>query len=545
MGLNTKLFVSVFVIGLLTVLSTGVVLYSQHQVSAEYQKIADDNFPKVKLLNEMIAKFREIRIHVRSMPLIGNSPEDVKRHVKDSILAVEDFLKSKEELEKFNFDEKGVESLKRINLAWTEFFTFGGGLLKLVESGRPEDFQQMATEVKDICPVKAAKVIVEIKEFLKHQDVRFQTVLKEAKDEQWESLLISSASAALLFLLILGAGYAFSKSLSKRLERLTAELKESAFQIRSGEENLSQSSNRLSSSTDKNLSALQRTSAATTEISATLQKDAELVSKSQSLTSDTVREVQSGKSLMGKMRESVTEIDKSRKVMEGHIRKQDEDLKKIADLFVEIDSKTNVINEIVFQTKLLAFNASVEAARAGENGKGFSVVAEEIGNLASMSGEAAKEISLLLKNSKDQVSDIVETTKVNFDESLERTSGNVSICFKRTEECELSFESILKNVDFLKGMTDQISRSALEQKSGVEEIDKAMQLLEADFRSNVDISQSVMESRNKLGAEASQLGQIANQLSQFVFGQTTGHSHSEADQGQAELDQEREWKRAA
>jgi len=41
------------------------------------------------------------------------------------------------------------------------------------------------------------------------------------------------------------------------------------------------------------------------------------------------------------------------------------------------------MNDIVFQTKLLSFNASVEAARAGIHGKGFAVVADEVGNLAT------------------------------------------------------------------------------------------------------------------------------------------------------------------
>jgi len=44
-------------------------------------------------------------------------------------------------------------------------------------------------------------------------------------------------------------------------------------------------------------------------------------------------------------------------------------------LIETINQKTRVINDIVFQTKLLSFNASVEAARAGEHGKGFAVEA--------------------------------------------------------------------------------------------------------------------------------------------------------------------------
>ncbi|RYZ87541.1 MAG: hypothetical protein EOP04_11470 [Proteobacteria bacterium] len=48
-----------------------------------------------------------------------------------------------------------------------------------------------------------------------------------------------------------------------------------------------------------------------------------------------------------------------------------------------------IINEIVFKTQLLSINASIEA---GQHGKGFAVPAGEVGNLAQMSGNAAKEI---------------------------------------------------------------------------------------------------------------------------------------------------------
>ena len=52
-------------------------------------------------------------------------------------------------------------------------------------------------------------------------------------------------------------------------------------------------------------------------------------------------------------------------------------LPKVLEIIKTIEDKTKVINDIVFQTKLLSFNASVEAARAGEAGKGFAVVASK------------------------------------------------------------------------------------------------------------------------------------------------------------------------
>lgn len=63
-----------------------------------------------------------------------------------------------------------------------------------------------------------------------------------------------------------------------------------------------------------------------------------------------------------------------------------------------IDELTEEINSIANQTNLLALNASIEAARAGEAGRGFAVVAEEIGSLASQTGETVSSISSIVKD---------------------------------------------------------------------------------------------------------------------------------------------------
>ena len=90
----------------------------------------------------------------------------------------------------------------------------------------------------------------------------------------------------------------------------------------------------------------------------------------------------------------------------GYMHKQKHYWLEILGYIKSIEEKTKVINDIVFQTKLLSFNASVEAARAGEQGKGFAVVAEEVGNLATMSGTSAEEISKLLESSISHIESI-------------------------------------------------------------------------------------------------------------------------------------------
>ena len=69
----------------------------------------------------------------------------------------------------------------------------------------------------------------------------------------------------------------------------------------------------------------------------------------------------------------------------------------------KIKDITNVIENIAFQTNILALNASVEAARAGENGRGFSVVANEVRNLAQSTSGSVKDITALIEESQKRI----------------------------------------------------------------------------------------------------------------------------------------------
>lgn len=74
----------------------------------------------------------------------------------------------------------------------------------------------------------------------------------------------------------------------------------------------------------------------------------------------------------------------------------------------QIGDIVSVINNIADQTGLLSLNAAIEAARAGEQGRGFAVVADEVRTLASKSAGSAREIGILVDETKHRISELAE-----------------------------------------------------------------------------------------------------------------------------------------
>ena len=99
------------------------------------------------------------------------------------------------------------------------------------------------------------------------------------------------------------------------------------------------------------------------------------------LSDKVTRDVNEGNEIMQKMVDSILTIEKTK-----------DGLVEISSLIKQISNDTSTIHTIVSTTELLSLNASIEAAKAGQTGKGFSVVAEEVGNLAKHSGNEANVI---------------------------------------------------------------------------------------------------------------------------------------------------------
>jgi methyl-accepting chemotaxis protein len=145
---------------------------------------------------------------------------------------------------------------------------------------------------------------------------------------------------------------------------------------------------------------------------------------------------------------AINEITDSNHNIMNEVMKSNKEISEIISMITEIGNKIKIINDIVFQSKLLAFNAAEEAARVGEEGKGFVFVAEEMGHLAQISEDAAIEITEMLKESFKIVEEIVNCRKLKVENLTSDGKIKVEIGIKIAQDCGEMLDDIFNNITF-------------------------------------------------------------------------------------------------
>lgn len=174
------------------------------------------------------------------------------------------------------------------------------------------------------------------------------------------------------------------------------------------------------------------------------------------------------------------------------------------------------ITDIAKQTNLLSLNASIESARAGENGKGFSVVASEVGKLAQQSSQTAKDIrnitEVIAQNSADAVEKVSEGEKAV-------TAGNIALT--KVGDYFTDVEKAINETFDLLDTENNMIKNILEQFMQVQErIENIASISEEHSASNQEILAtlenenseivSIKESINEIGKMTHVLDQMLN-----------------------------------
>ncbi len=347
------------------------------------------------------------------------------------------------------------------------------------------------------------------------------TMLVNSSAEATHLKYVIAGSSAVLIILIVFGGISFRTSLVENLKNISEQLRESTETIKETSHNVAVTSDFLSESSTEQNASIQSTSQAVHQISSMTSINKNNVNISTKNARDSQDMIIEGKTAISNLLISINNISNSNEKMITQIHKSDSEFGEVVNLIKEIDTKTKVINDIVFQTKLLSFNASVEAARAGEHGKGFAVVAEEIGNLAVMSGTAAHEISNLLNNSITRVNDIVKNSQESMVKLVNIGKLTITDGTRNANNCHDIFDKISNESNQICTMLEEINSGTNEQSKGIEEVNKSMHLLNDVANKGEKIAQDSLQMSNKLNEQSGSLGQIVNELVVMIGGKNS------------------------
>lgn len=267
-------------------------------------------------------------------------------------------------------------------------------------------------------------------------------------------------------------------------------------------------------------------SALTEELSATMQDISENASVINTNTDNVAKEVE----LIAEKTDELTGYTKDMKAhaqsmesvartnMESTDRKVSEILEVLqkaiedSNSVKQVNSLTNDILNIASQTNLLALNASIEAARAGEAGRGFAVVASEISQLAAASQEAAnniQRINAVVTNSVNNLSD-------NANGLVSYINDSILPEFERFVESGVEYNDkasfIEGTMTDFKEKTDSLKQSMLEISSSINTISHAINEGVNGVVSAADSTQLIVEDMDNISHKMDENYEIADSL---------------------------------
>ena len=222
------------------------------------------------------------------------------------------------------------------------------------------------------------------------------------------------------------------------------------------------------------------------------------IAKSATILASLVAETkEDGDGMNGRMKETVSISQKGKEVMQGvdtamqridnSVRQLQRAIDQVGNASGEITNITRVIGDIADETNLLSLNASIEAARAGAAGKGFTVVALEIGKLAQTSMDSVKHIDNLVLEIQALIGDVIEQANGSV-ENINSSSALIG-------NAVITYDTIFENIAVVGELAQQMIQK-------VEQVEDVARNVAAISEEQAASSQEILSSSDILVEQA-------------------------------------------
>lgn len=237
----------------------------------------------------------------------------------------------------------------------------------------------------------------------------------------------------------------------------------------SASEQIATSSRQVADGAIRQAASIQQTTSSLKELSSMIQKNVSDTKHANALAANTLHLAVDGKNRMIDMVSAMEEIRDSSQQTQNIIRE---------------------INDIAFQTNLLALNAAVEAARAGDAGRSFSVVAEDVRNLAVRVKIAAQKTEDLVNHSSGLA---------NNGERISHDANN-------------RFESISQAINELVTTIEDVTSANMQQAGNIDKVVKSIELMDEIGQRSAANSEETSSAVSLLREQASEMQQMVQQF---------------------------------
>jgi len=260
-------------------------------------------------------------------------------------------------------------------------------------------------------------------------------------------------------------------AMSSNLRGTVSEVRDAATGVTDISRQIAQGNRDLAARTEDQAASLEQTAAAMEQLTATVKQNDDNARQAKQLALSASNVAVQGGIIVGDVVKTMDAINTSSR--------------KIVDII-------GVIDGIAFQTNILALNAAVEAARAGEQGRGFALVATEVRSLAQRSSAAAREIKHLI------------------DDSV----GNVEAGARLVGQAGDTMTQIVSSVNQVTDVVGAISAASHEQSIGIEEVHRAIALMDQVTQQNAAL---VEQAGVAVGTLQEQAGSLAEAVGAFTL----------------------------